>query len=241
MSVATPASNRRSLLLAALVSLAPASALATPSLSSGAVLDAEAQAALTPDAVLERLQAGNARFVAGLQTPQDLRAEVAATASGQYPLGFVLSCVDSRVPVESVFDVGIGDVFVGRVAGNFVNDDLLGSMEFATAVAGAKVIVVLGHTACGAVKGACDNVQIGHIASLVNEIQPSVAAVTPEGETCSSSNAAHVDAIATHNVQRTIEEIRASSEILRQREADGQLRIVGGMYDLATGVVTFSE
>lgn len=160
----------------------------------------------------------NERFVAGALSQQDHRAEAAATAeNGQFPMGFVLACVDSRVPVEQVFDVGIGDLFVGRVAGNFVNDDMLGSVEFATAV------------------------DVGHITSLVEAIGPSVEAATSEGETCSSSNPDHVQAVADHNVVRTVADIRERSEILRQREADGDLMIVSAMYDLATGTVTFHE
>jgi carbonic anhydrase len=157
------------------------------------------------------------------------------------PAAFVLSCVDSRVPVETVFDQGIGDVFVGRVAGNIIDDQMLGSMEFATAVAGAPLILVMGHTACGAVKGACDNVDVGHVTALVRTIQPSVEAVTPEGESCSSSNSELVDAVATHNVSRTVEDIRTRSEIIRDLEARGEVRLVGAMYDLSTGVVTFIE
>lgn len=228
------------LLLVAVGSLVSSAVSASP-LSPGAVVDQPAQSAMTPDAALERLRAGNERFRLGLQTPSDLLAEVAATAGGQYPAAFVLSCVDSRVPVETVFDQGIGDVFVGRVAGNIIDDQMLGSMEFATAVAGAPLILVMGHTACGAVKGACDNVDVGHVTALVRTIQPSVEAVTPEGESCSSSNSELVDAVATHNVSRTIEDIRTRSEIIRDLEARGEVRLVGAMYDLSTGVVTFIE
>lgn len=236
--------NHRTLLVVAIAAaaLCVGSAASAQSLSTGAIIDADAQAAMTPDQALERLVEGNERFVAGALTQQDHRAEAAATAeNGQFPMGFVLACVDSRVPVEQVFDVGIGDLFVGRVAGNFVNDDMLGSMEFATAVAGAKVIVVLGHTHCGAVKGACDGVDVGHITSLVEAIGPSVEAATSEGETCSSSNPDHVQAVADHNVVRTVADIRERSEILRQREADGDLMIVSAIYGLATGTVTFHE
>lgn len=217
----------------------PALAQSGPGLTDGAVMNAASQQAMSPDAAIDRLRDGNARFVAGTLTQQDLRAEVMATATGQFPYAIVLSCLDSRVPVETVFDQGIGDLFVGRVAGNIVDDQMLGSMEFGTAVAGSKLIVVMGHSSCGAVKGACDAVDVGHISALVETIQPSVQAVVPEGETCSSSNPDHVHAVATHNVGRTVAEIRERSEILRDLEASGQLRIVGAMYDLATGVVTF--
>lgn len=205
------------------------------------VMTAEVQTALTPEQALQRLKDGNERFVHGEQTPRDLNAQVEATADGQYPFAVVLGCVDSRAPAELLFDQGVGDIFNARVAGNFVNDDILGSIEFATEVAGAKVIVVMGHTACGAVKGACDNVQVGHISSLVDEIRPSVEAVTPEGETCSSSNHELVDDVAAHNVERTITEIRDSSEIIVALEEQGDLMVVGAMYDIATGEVHFQD
>ncbi len=226
---------------AALVSLAASPALANPELSTGAVMTPEAQSSMTPDQALDRLRAGNERYVAGVLTQQDVRAEVAATASGQYPFAIVLSCLDSRVPVEQAFDQGIGDLFVGRVAGNVVDDHMLGSMEFGAAVAGARLVVVMGHTACGAVKGACDAVDVGHIGDLVETIAPSVAAVTPEGETCDSSNAELVDDVAEHTVGRTVQEIRERSEILSGLEAEGTIRIVGAMYDLSTGRVTFHD
>ncbi len=202
-------------------------------------LDAQAQSALTPDAALQRLVDGNARFVGGDSTHRDLNLQVKQTASGQHPAAIVLSCVDSRIPTERVFDQGVGDIFNARVAGNFVNDDMLGSMEFATKVAGAKLVVVTGHSACGAVKGACDAVELGHVSSLVKAIQPSVQAVTPAGQTCSSKNASLVDEVATHNVQRTIGDIRQRSAILADLERDGAIKIVGAMYDVATGKVTF--
>jgi carbonic anhydrase len=204
----------------------------------GDVLDASTQRALTPDAVLERLREGNARFVKGEGLRRDYRAQVSSTASGQYPAAVILSCIDSRVPAEIVFDQGIGDVFSARVAGNVVDDHTLGSMEFATKVAGAKLVVVMGHTSCGAVKGACDDVQLGHISALVSTIRPSVEAVTPRGETCSEDEL-RVDEVASHNVGRTMNDIRDRSPILSQLENDGTVRIVGAMYDVNTGVVTF--
>lgn len=231
----------RSLLALSLLVLGGAVAHADPSLTDGAVMTQDAQQSMSPDQALERLREGNARYVAGSLTQQDLRAEVAATATGQYPYAIVLSCLDSRVPVETVFDQGIGDLFVGRVAGNVIDDHMLGSMEFGAAVAGSRLIVVMGHTACGAVKGACDAVDVGHIADLVETIQPSVAAVVPEGETCDSSNDEHVNGVVEHNVVRTVQEIRESSEILSGLEADGTIRIVGAMYDLSTGEVTFHD
>ncbi|MEZ4459099.1 MAG: carbonic anhydrase family protein [bacterium] len=215
-----------------------AQATATPAKVTE-TLTKESQAALTPDSVIARLKEGNERFVSGNMINRDLPAQVDATASGQYPSAIVLSCVDSRAPAELLFDQGIGDIFNARVAGNFINDDMLGSMEFATKVAGAKLVVVMGHTSCGAVMGSCDNVQLGHISSLVDTIQPSVAAVTPEGEKCSSKNAALVNDIASHNVNRNIAQIRERSAILAELESQGAIKIVGAMYDVGSGRVTF--
>lgn len=202
-------------------------------------LDSNRQAAMKPDDVLRELQAGNQRFVENTMVKRDLREQVKATASGQYPAAVVLSCIDSRIPTEMVLDQGIGDIFNARVAGNIVNKEILGSMEFATAVAGAKLVVVMGHTACGAVKGACDGVQLGNVTSLVDNIQPSVQAVTAEAGSCQSKDAGVVDSVATHNVGRTIEEIRKQSEILANLEREGKIKIVGAMYDIGTGKVSF--
>jgi carbonic anhydrase len=203
------------------------------------VLTKEKQTALTPDKVLEGLKAGNERFVAGEMTSRDLPAQVEKTSSGQFPSAIVLGCVDSRVPPELVFDQGIGDIFSARVAGNIVNDELLGSIEFATKVAGSKLVVVMGHTSCGAVKGACDNVELGKVTSLVEEIRPSVEEVTPEEETCSSKNTELVNKISDHNVERTIAKMREQSDVLTQLEKEGTIKIVGAMYDVSTGKVTF--
>lgn len=208
---------------------------------SAEALDAAGQLRLTPDQIVSALQAGNARFVAGETIPRDMSAQVVATAAGQFPGAVILSCIDSRVPAEIVFDQGVGDLFSVRVAGNVINPDVIGSIEFATKVAGSKVIVVMGHTSCGAVKGSCDNVQLGHISSLVNYIRPSVEAVVEEGEECSSSNESLVDRVAAHNVDRTIENLRAESEIIRELEASGDVILVGAMYDVASGVVSFVE
>ncbi|MBA2662670.1 MAG: carbonic anhydrase [Bradymonadaceae bacterium] len=199
----------------------------------------EGQTTLTPAQALQKLKDGNERFVRGELSNRVHSAQVYATAAGQFPYAIVLGCVDSRAPAELLFDTELGDIFNARVAGNFVNDDILGSMEFATAAAGAKLIVVMGHTACGAVKGSCDNVQLGNISSLVNNIRPSVEALTPDGETCSSSDVERVDAIAAHNVARTLAQIRERSEIISELEQKGTVKIVGAMYDLATGKVTF--
>ena len=202
--------------------------------------DAAAQAAMTPDSALAALADGNRRFVAGDSLRRDYRRQVAATSHGQHPFAAVLSCVDSRSAPEIVFDQGIGDVFVGRVAGNVVDDLMLGSLEFATSVAGAKLVVVMGHTECGAVKAACDGVEMGHIGELVEEIAPAVDAVTtPPGADRSSKNHDFVLAVTRQNVQMQVNEILRKSEILRDLAAKGAIRIVPAMHDLATGEVTF--
>ena len=204
------------------------------------VITAEKQKSLTPDAVLADLMAGNKRFVAGQNTNhKNLKAEVEATAEGQYPQAVILSCLDSRGPVEQVFDQNIGDVFVARVAGNVENEDILGSMEFATKAAGSKLILVLGHEACGAVKGACDHVELGNLTALLDKIKPAVDAVKadfPEAKQ-NSKNKEFVDAVIRKNVELTIADIRKHSPILAELEKDGDIKLVGGIYNLHTGEV----
>jgi len=205
------------------------------------VTTADAQAALTPQAVLAELEAGNQRFAAGELTAWDYQAQVAKTASGQYPKAVILSCLDSRIPPEIVFDQGIGDLFVARVAGNFENEDILGSMEFATKAAGAKLIVVLGHTACGAVKGACDKVELGNLTAMLANFEPALAASAGiEGEK-NSKNTAYVAAVTDANVRQTMRDIVDRSAVLRELVEGGQLAVVGGLYDLSTGRVTWIE
>src|SRR5271169_3547773 len=170
--------------------------------------------------------------------PRDYLAEKRSSAAGQYPAAVILGCVDSRVPAEIIFDVGIGDTFNGRVAGNVVNDDLLGSMEFACAVSGAKLVLVLGHTACGAIKGAIDDVVLGNLTGLLARIKPAIAATKFDGAK-SSKNAAYVDAVARTNVVLVLAEIRRRSPILEELEKKGSIEIAGAMYDLTTGVVKF--
>ena len=199
------------------------------------------QAAMTPDLALQRLKDGNERFVSGKGIARNFPAQVAATSKGQFPYATVLSCIDSRAAPELVFDQGIGDIFSPRVAGNFVNDDILGSMEFASKVAGSRLIVVLGHSSCGAINGACDNVQLGYVSALVKELQPAVNAVPVDGSERSSRNAAFVAKVAHANVEITATEILARSEILRDMAAKGQIRVVGAMLDVETGKVTFME
>lgn len=202
---------------------------------------AATQAALTPDKALEMLKTGNERFVKGKPAKRDLRKQVAATAGGQYPHSVVLGCIDSRVPPEMVFDQGIGDIFSPRIAGNFITTDLLGSMEFAAGVAGSKLIVVLGHSECGAVKGACDGVEVGNLTSTLANIAPAIYAVKDvEGER-SSKNPAFVDAVAHENVNQTVANILERSTMLAGLVEKGDLKVVGAMYSVATGEVTFME
>ena len=201
----------------------------------------ETQAAMTPELSLQALKDGNQRFINATQVVRDLNAQVDATSNGQYPFATVLHCIDSRVSAEHVFDQGIGDLFSIRIAGNFVNEDILGSMEFACKLAGTKVLVVLGHTACGAVKGACDHARMGNLTALINKIEPAVEAVElPENESMrNSSNIDFVNSVAAKNVEMTLNDIRNKSEILKEMEVNGDLIIIGGMYNIANGKVTF--
>ena len=201
----------------------------------------KSQSEMTPESSLQALKDGNVRFINASQIARDLNAQVDATSSGQFPFATVLHCIDSRVSAEHIFDQGIGDLFSIRIAGNFVNDDILGSMEFACKLAGTKVLVVLGHTACGAVKGACDHARMGNLTSLIKKIEPAVDAVAlPEDEGMrNSSNISFVNSVAAKNVEMTLIDIREKSEILKEMEAKGELMIIGGMYDISNGKVTF--
>lgn len=202
--------------------------------------NAESQSAITPSKAIEILKEGNARFVSKASTPRDYQSQVAATSGGQYPFAAVVSCIDSRIPTEIIFDQGIGDIFNARIAGNFVNEDILGSLEFACKVAGAKAIVVMGHTSCGAVKGACDKAELGNLTQLLEKITPAVDAVeTPEGTDRSSANAAFVDAVAAKNVELTLAKIRENSSVLNEMLEAGEIEIAGAMYDVASGKVSF--
>ena len=198
--------------------------------------DAASQAAVTPDSALTLLADGNARFVAGTPARRDYSDQIRATAAGQYPFAVVLGCIDSRVPIETVFDQGIGDIFAARVAGNIVNTELLGSMEFACRLAGSKLVVVLGHTSCGAVKGAISSARLGNLTQLVQKIDPAVEAIEGERDV---DNAPYVDGVAEENVRMVIEEIRRESPVLATMEQEGEIRIVGAMYDVSSGVVRF--
>jgi carbonic anhydrase len=201
------------------------------------VLTKEQQDALSPDMVIQSLKEGNERFVRNDLTARDHSAQVRKSTKSQFPKAIVLSCVDSRVPVEDVFDRGIGDIFVARVAGNFVNDDILGSMEFACKVSGSKLIMVMGHEHCGAVKAAVDDVKLGNITSMLSKIKPAVDMVEYEGER-TSKNQEFVHMASESNVRNTIMEIRKQSPILKEMEEKGEIKIVGGLYDMDDGKVT---
>ncbi|WP_428353789.1 carbonic anhydrase family protein [Methyloprofundus sp.] len=208
-----------------------------------AVLTQEQRDSLTPDDILNSLKQGNQRFMDGTLTIRDHSKQVRDGATGQYPKAIVLSCIDSRLPVEDVFDRGIGDLFVARVAGNFENTDILGSMEFACKVSGAKLILVLGHEYCGAIQGAIDNVELGNITAMLKNIQPAIKQVDGTGfaGNKTSENEAYVHEVAEQNVWGTMDNIRKYSPILKAMEDNKEIKIVGGMYDMNTGQVTFME
>ena len=199
------------------------------------------QAATTPEQALAQLRAGNARFVSGHMLVRNLPAEVKATAAGQYPSAAVLSCLDSRQPIELVLDQGIGDIFSARVAGNVLDDDILGSMEFACKVSGAKLIAVVGHTSCGAIMGAVDGVELSHLSGLLAKIKPAVDLVPTTVQPRNSANAGFVNQVAEANVHLVMQQIRERSPILREMLDRGQIGLVGGMYDLSTGKVRFFD
>ena len=200
----------------------------------------EKQRHMTPEQALAELREGNARFVNGRMLERNLMAQVRATAAGQYPFAAVLGCIDSRVPPELVFDQGIGDIFSPRIAGNFADTDVIGSLEFATRLAGAKLIVVLGHTECGAIKGACDNVQLGNLTATLSNLAPAVYAATRTPGERSSKNAAFVEEVTEQNVRLTVEALKERSAILGDLVRGKQLAIVGAMHDVGTGHVSFS-
>src|SRR5215472_1146840 len=221
------------------------SSLALASVSLGvhpparaAALTKEQRDQLTPDGVVEMLKAGNERFRTGKMLAHDYLAQKRASAQGQYPAAAILSCIDSRAPAEIILDTGIGDTFNARVAGNIANDDIIGSLEFACAAAGAKVVLVMGHTACGAVKGAIDNVELGHLTGLLDKIKPAISATTFPGER-TSKNPDFVDAVAATNVRRAVEELRQRSSVLAGLEKQGKIKFVGSMYHLVGGRVEF--
>jgi carbonic anhydrase len=203
----------------------------------------KSQEAITPADALQVLKDGNARFRANLKTNRNLLQQVNETRDGQWPFAVILSCIDSRTSAELVFDQGLGDIFSVRIAGNFVNDDILGSMEFACQVAGAKLVVVLGHSQCGAIKGACDGVELGHLSGLLHKIRPAVEAVSEPSDPGMrrSENAEFVEAVACENVFRAVESIYERSDVLRGLLDSGTIDVVGAIYDLSNGAVVFIE
>jgi len=230
----------RSIQQRALASALTAFAVGLGAASSGAQAASLSEAqrnAMTPDQVVQKMLDGNARFLSGARKERDFLAEMRSSSTGQFPAAIVLSCVDSRAPVEVICDLGIGDTFNARVAGNAVNDDILGSMEFACAAAGAKAVVLMGHTACGAIKGAIDNVVLGNLTLLLARFKSAIDATVYSGER-SSKNAAFVDAVARTHVQQSVKLVRERSPVLAGLEAKGSIKIVASMYDLASGKVT---
>lgn len=202
----------------------------------------EQQSKLTPDSVLADLQEGNKRYMKGELSDPNVVPRIAAATGGQYPKAFILSCIDSRVPVEQVFDQGLGDIFVGRVAGNIENGDQLGSMEYAAKVAGVKLVLVLGHEACGAVKGACDHVELGNITGLLANIKPAIDSVKGyKDEERNSKTKKFVADVVEANVRKTVADVRERSELLAEMEKAGELKIVGGVYSLKDGSVTLLD
>jgi carbonic anhydrase len=200
----------------------------------------ESQAKITPETAVKMLKEGNDRFMNGKLLKRNFHEQVRQTSGGQFPFAAIVSCIDSRIPTEVVFDQGIGDIFNARIAGNFVNEDILGSLEFACKLAGSKVILVMGHTSCGAVKGACDDAKLGNLTQMLAKIMPAVKAVeTQEDEERSSKNLDFVNAVAVKNVVMTIDNIKSHSEVLNDMYQSGEIDIVGAIYDVKSGRVKF--
>ncbi len=200
----------------------------------------ETQSIVSPSMAVELLKAGNSRFLSKSVSSRDLHQQIADTTTGQYPFASIVSCIDSRIPTEIVFDQGIGDVFNARVAGNFVNEDILGSLEFACKLAGSKVIVIMGHTSCGAVKGACDHAKLGNLTQMLDKIMPAVNnTTTGEGEERNSSNKDFVNRVSKENVMLTVDNVRTMSPVLKEMEDAGEISIVGAMYHIDSGKVEF--
>lgn len=232
--------GRRTVLKTALsvAAVALAGSMGGAELAYAVALSKSERDKLTPDQIIESLKQGNRRFRLGKMLPHDYLAQKRETTGGQYPAAVILSCIDSRVPAEIILDTRIGDTFNARIAGNVANEDLIGSLEFACAAAGAKVILVMGHTGCGAIKGAIDHVELGSLTGLLAKIRPAVEATQYSGDR-SSKNAEFVDAVAKTNIRRTIDAIRSGSSVLAPMEKDGTIKIVGAMYHLNGGVVEF--
>lgn len=209
--------------------------------AQAATQNQQSQDSLTPAEAVELLKTGNERYRKNLQTDRDLAQQRSDTRGGQWPFAAILSCIDSRVSAEIVFDQGVGDIFSARVAGNFVNEDILGSLEFACHVAGAKVIVVLGHSSCGAVKGACDGVELGHLTKMLGNIQPAIQCVKSPADPSerNSQNGEFVEAVAAENVRIAVEGVTERSDVLKALKDAGKIDVVGAMYQLETGEVEF--
>ncbi|HEV8272044.1 MAG TPA: carbonic anhydrase family protein [Chitinophagaceae bacterium] len=201
----------------------------------------ESQSTMTPSMAMEILKDGNKRFVSNLKFNRNLLQQVNETCDGQWPFAIVLSCIDSRTSAELIFDQGLGDIFSVRIAGNIVNEDILGSMEFACKIAGSKFIVVLGHTKCGAVKGACDHVEMGNLTTLLSKLQPAVDEETVTKSDRNSKNSEFVENVATINVRRIVNEVLQRSPILNEMIRSGEIGICGAMYNVETGVVDFYD
>lgn len=204
-------------------------------------LTKEMQDAITPAMAIDLLKEGNKRFVNNLKMNRNLLQQANETTDGQHPFAVILSCIDSRTSAELIFDQGLGDIFSVRIAGNIINEDILGSMEFGCKVAGSKIIVVLGHRSCGAVKGACDHVEMGNLTALLTKLRPAVDDETTTKENRNSSNADFVENVSEINVKRTVKSIMERSPILKDMINTGEIGIVGGMHDIATGEVTFYD
>lgn len=204
-------------------------------------LTKEMQASITPSKALEILKEGNKRFMNNLKANRNLLQQANETSDGQYPFAVILSCIDSRTSAELIFDQGLGDIFSVRIAGNIINEDILGSMEFSCKVAGSKIIVVLGHTKCGAVKGACDHVEMGNLTALLSKIQPAVYDEKTETESRNSGNGEFVEKVTAINVKRSVHAIMERSPILKEMINAGTIGIVGGIHDISTGEVNFYD
>lgn len=202
-------------------------------------LTQEIQSAITPSLALDLLKEGNKRFVSNLKVNRNLLKQANETSDGQHPFAVILSCIDSRTSAELIFDQGLGDIFSVRIAGNIINEDILGSMEFGCKIGGSKIIVVLGHTKCGAVKGACDHVEMGNLTALLTKIRPAVDDETVTKENRTSTNSIFVENVATINVKRTVKAVMERSTILKEMISSGQIGIVGGCHDISSGEVTF--
>ena len=228
----------RNLFLLLIFSMSSIGALAGNSPRYMRVMTKSQQDKLTPDEVIGRLKAGNKRFTSNESTVRDHKAQIRKAVRGQFPKAIILSCVDSRVPVEDVFDQGIGDIFVARVAGNVINKDILGSMEYAAKVAGVKLVLVLGHQSCGAVKSAIDDVKLGNITGLLEKIKPAVKMSKAKKER-SSKNYPYVAEVCKNNVLHNVKRIKKESKVLSKLESEGKIKIAGAIYEMDSGKVLF--